>query len=162
MKPRIYLAAGWFDPAQLKQMEEIRAVLCRLEEDGKLTSFAPFYNGVVLKGKVDPNWRREMKRAWELDIWELSRSDLVVGSTQNHDVGTIFECGYASALKIPILCYNSAPELGLNVMLSQESRGFCKSPAQLLEALQGFVAYCNSPNYGDGTWRHNLWQGEPI
>src|SRR5207253_5621075 len=114
-------ASGWFNFEQKKQMDEIYHVLNGMQKTGEILLFAPFYDGIVLDPKNDPAWKLKMREVWDLDITELSSSNLVVASTQDHDVGTIFECGYASAKGIPILCYNSNPELGLNLMLSQEA-----------------------------------------
>lgn len=158
MIPMVYLASGWFNSAQKTQMDEIYTVLATRRAGGHIRLFAPFYGGIVLK-KDDAGLRLKMKEVWELDIQKLRLSSLVVVSTQDHDVGSIFEAGYASACEIPILCYNSNPELGLNVMLSQEARGFCKSPNDLDTAIAVFAqAFCS----GDKNWRYNLWKGEPL
>lgn len=166
MKPHIYLAAGWFNPEQKRQMDEVYKVLLDLRLKGEIDFFSPMYDGIVLKGKEDPNWRQKMKEVWELDIRKITESDLVIACTQDHDVGTIFECGYASARNIPILCYNSNPELGLNVMLAQEARGFCKTPLHLEAAVVSFIDYKGTlNNEGVGLvnpWHFNLWEGEPI
>lgn len=161
-RPKIYLASGWFNPAQKNQMEEIYSVIAPLREEGRVAAFCPFWDGIVLKGKSDPEHRAKMKQAWDLDIKELSTSDLVVVATQDHDVGTIFEAGYASAKGVPILCYNSNPELGLNVMLSQEARGFCKNVPQLRDAIEAFLLFKQDNLEQHGAWRYNLWEGEPF
>lgn len=164
MKPIVYLASGWFNNKQKDQMEEIYRVLLELRLQGRVEFFAPFYDGIVLKGKQDPEWRKKMKEVWELDIQKVRESNLIIASTQDHDVGTIFECGYASCCKIPILCYNSNPELGLNVMLAQEARGFIKSPEQLLQAIESYLSYLEGAHthQNDDPWRFNLWEGEPV
>jgi len=154
---KVYLASGWFNLAQKEMMDEIYHVLETLEGLQEITLFAPFYDGIVLDPKNDPDWKSKMAGVWNLDINELSSSDLVVASTQDHDVGTIFECGYASAKRIPILCYNSNPELGLNLMLSQEARGFIKSPEQLTMALESFLDCSDVQN-----WKFNEFGGLPI
>lgn len=156
---KVYLASGWFNEKQKKQMDEIYTVLSWFKKQYEIELFAPFYDGVVLK-KDDPELRKKMKEVWELDIRELKSSALVVASTQDHDVGTIFECGYASAYNIPILCYNSNIELGLNLMLAQEARGFCKNPEHLKEAIQSFLTHQTIKDAG--RWKFNLWEGEPI
>lgn len=162
-KPRIYLASGWFNEEQKRQMLEIHGVLEALKKEGRVELFAPFFDGIVLKGKQDPAWREKMKEVWDLDIRMLSQSDIVVASTQDHDVGTIFETGYASAKKIPILCYNSNQELGLNVMLAQEARGFIKSQPELKMAIESFCdSYARAIDARPEEWRWNLWEGEPI
>ncbi len=167
MKPHVYLASGWFNPEQKRQMDEVYRVLLDFRLKGELDFFSPFYDGIVLKGKSDPDWRAKMKAVWDLDIKKVTESDLIIGCTQDHDVGTIFELGYASAKGIPILCYNSQPELGLNVMLSQEARGFCKSPTDLTEALNSFLEFTDTYNNEgvgivDTRWEFNIFQGDPI
>lgn len=155
---KVYLASGWFNPAQMKQMQEIYEALQILEAGGHIELFAPYYDGIVLK-KDDPNLKKKMKITWWLDIEKLKECDLVVASTQDHDVGTIFECGFASARGKTIFCYNSNPELGLNLMLAQEARAFCKSPEDLSQAIYHFIQHAREERYN---YRYNLWQGDPI
>ncbi len=162
IKPHVYLASGWFNEKQKEQMDEVYRVLLDLSLRGELDFFSPFYDGIVLKGKSDPDWRKKMKEVWELDIAKVEASNLIIGCTQDHDVGTIFELGYASAKGIPILCYNSNPELGLNVMLSQEARGFIKSPSELESALLNFCAIHFDSPASINQWSWNDFNGEPI
>ena len=157
--PHIYLAAGWFNKEQMRQMNEVYVVLSGLKAAGKIEFFSPYYNGVVLK-MGDPEFKKKMKEVWELDIAKVVVSDLVVACTQDNDVGTVFECGYASAKRIPILCYNSIPEYGLNLMLAQEARGFVKDKPSLEKALEGFCL-AHEMNRAHN-WRWNEWQGETI
>lgn len=159
MKPILYLASGWFNPEQKKQMDEIYEVLCLLRDEGKLKFFSPFYNGIVLK-MGDPEFKQKMKEVWELDIQKVVEADLIVAGTQDHDVGTIFECGYGSAMGTKILCYNSKQEYGLNLMLAQEARGFIKNPADLKAALESYVQAFEAGKQDDWTW--NEWKGETI
>ncbi len=157
--PQIYLASGWFNPEQMKQMNEVYEVLKKLEDEKQIRLFAPYYDGIVLK-KDDPGLKKKMRIVWDLDIDMVKKSDLVIACTQDHDVGTIFECGYASCAGKIILCYNSNPELGLNVMLAQEARGFCKNQADVLKAVQAFIVARQKDDVED--YRFNLWEGEPI
>lgn len=164
--PNVYLAAGWFNPEQKKQMEEIYGVLKDLHNAQVITLFAPFYDGIVLeKGMTPEVKRKKMREVWDLDIQKVRETDLVVACTQDSDVGTIFECGYAAATGGAILCYNSKPEFGLNVMLSQVARGFVKTPKDLSDAVRAFVDAFNDDEPGSTGatfWRWNLWEGEPI
>ena len=137
--PQVYLAAGWFTPEQKKQMDEIYRVLGKLRDKGKIKLFSPFYDGIVLKPN-EQNIRKKMKEVWDLDIGKIEVSGLIVACTQDNDVGTIFECGYASALKKAIICYNSQPEYGLNVMLAQGAKGFVKTEEELQNEVENFCA----------------------
>jgi len=163
MKPKVYLAAGWFNPEQKKQMEQVLSVLQKMHANGIVDYFAPYQDGFVLK-KEDPERKRKMAMVWWLDINQLKECDLIIAVTQDHDVGTIFECGYASALQKIVFCYNSNPALGLNVMLAQEARGFYKDEKKLEEGILEFVNawLCDSKETVYREFRTNVWEGEPI
>lgn len=158
-QPIVYLASGWFNPEQKRQMDEVYSVLVELKVEGFINFFSPFYDGVVLK-KDDPDLRQKMKAVWELDIRKVLESDLIVACTVDHDVGTIFECGYGSAKGVKILCFNSVPEHGLNLMLAQEARGFVKTKAELKAAIESFVKALN--DWTEEEWVWNTWKGDPI
>jgi nucleoside 2-deoxyribosyltransferase len=159
MRPRVYLASGWFNPEQKKQMDEVYEVLSKYEEMGLIDLFAPFYDGIVLT-KDDPNLKKKMETVWWLDVAMVSRSQLVVVCTQDHDVGTVYEAGFAGAHNIPVICYNSKPELGLNVMLAQAARGFAKTQEELKRVVESFLkAYVEETTE---EWRFNRWEGVPI
>lgn len=162
-KPSCYLASGWFNPEQKRQMDEVYHVLNSMREAGTIKLFAPFYDGIVLDPKNDPEWKSKTQAVWDLDVKELSNSDLVIACTQDHDVGTLVECGMALAKEIPILCYNSNPELGLNLMLSQGAKGFCKSQVNLIQAIESFIENQEKPFEVDRkNWKWNLFGGLPI
>lgn len=164
MKPKVYLASGWFNEDQKKQMNEVYETLRSFENTRDIDLFAPFYDGFVLR-LDDPGIKKKMALTWWLDIEKIKESDILIACTQDHDVGTIFECGYASARGIPILCYNSNEELGLNLMLAQEARGFCKSQSNLREAITDFIKRWWIEQRGgkfNEEWRYNEFQGEPI
>jgi len=120
-------------------MDNIYKVLSKLEGQGKIKLFSPFYNGIVLKQSY-PDLRKKMKEAWDLDIAKIEASDLIVACTQDYDVGVIFECGYASARGKTIICYNSQPGHDLNVMLAQAMKDFVRTEEDLQNAVESFCA----------------------
>lgn len=157
-KVRVYLASGWFNVAQVKQMNEVYTALQALEKAGKIEFFAPYYDGIVLS-KDDPNRKKKMGIVWWLDIEMVKACDVIIACTQDHDVGTMFEAGYASAKGKTIFCYNSDPELGLNVMLSQESKGFLRHESDINDALHKFD---QTPEEERKAFRYNEFKGEPT
>lgn len=157
-KVKVYLASGWFNPQQLKQMKQVATALAHMEGQGKIEFFAPYYDGIVLK-KDDPNIKKKMATVWWLDIEMVKKCDVILVLTQDHDVGTIFEAGYASALGKIILCYNSNKELGLNVMLAQESRGFLRNEGDITSAIHKLSQTAREEW---DTYTFNEFKGEPI
>lgn len=165
--PHVYLAAGWFDEAQRKQYDEVYKVLKKFEDNRAIDLFAPQYDGIVLKPS-DPDIKKKLNTVYWLDTEMIKRSDLMVALTVNKDVGTIYETGYIQGYAeargeedtVKILCYNSVPEHGLNVMLAKPASGFLKNPECLELAIESYLKAYNSNNL-EG-WYYNLFEGEPI
>jgi hypothetical protein len=92
----VYLAGPFFTPQQLWMIEEARI---HLEEQG-LKVFSPFHDvGVGLAEYVAP-----------ADLAGLERSDLIFALLDGHDPGTLFEIGYARALKKPVIAFTALEE----------------------------------------------------
>ena len=106
---RVYVAAGWFTPEQ----EQARKDILKACESHDL--FSPKEDNLIFEGD-------DLKAGFEINLAEINRADIVVASTVGKDMGTIFECGYAYAMGIPVVYY--APRLdGLfNLMLAQSAR----------------------------------------
>ena len=156
---RIYQAAGWFDEEQRKQYEEVYSVLREIEEGGLIDLFAPQYDGIVLKPEEFKN-KKKMQTVFWLDVEMLKRADILTVNTINKDTGSIVEAGMGIALGKKIICYNSTPEHGLNVMLSAPAAAFVKNKEDLLAAvLSGVKAYEAGKLEG---WQFNLFEGIPI
>lgn len=164
-KPFIYQAAGWFDEEQRKQYEEVYGVLRMLETRGDIDLFAPKYDGIVLT-KDDPNVKKKLNIVWWLDIEMIKRADLMIALTVNRDIGTCYETGYiqgysdALGLDKRVMCYNSVPEHGLNVMLMKPSKGFIKTPSMLTEAVLSYIKSYKEKNLEE--WHYNIFNGDPI
>ena len=158
-KPHVYMAAGWFDKEQIKQYEEVYSVLKSLEKNKKIDLFAPKYDGIVLK-KEDPDREKKMDIVFWLDVEMLKRSDLIVACTVNKDTGTAVECGMGIILQKKIICYNSVPEHGLNIMLAKPASAFVKNEKDLKNAVISFLESYENDELA--SWVYNKWTGEPI
>ncbi len=161
-KVKIYLASGWFDKndngPQWRQMNEVYKALVHMEEQGKIEFFSPYYDGIILD-KDDPNVKKKMGTVWWLDIEMVKKCDVILVCTQDHDVGTIFEAGYASAIGKIILCYNSNKKLGLNVMLAEKARGFLKNEGDITSAIHK-LSQTAREEWKDYTF--NEFKGQPV
>lgn len=159
--PRIYLASGWFNAEQIKQMNEVYDILCGFERNGQIQLFAPYYDGIVLKSS-DPNLRKKMEIVFWLDTEMIKQTDMLIACTIDKDVGTIIECGYALAHEKSIVCYNSNPQHGLNVMLAHPAKGFCKDQTELYSCVNSMLEHFHNIETSLKTWKFNMFKGEPI
>jgi len=91
-KREIYLAGPFFDLSQVWMIEEARK---NLREMG-LTVFSPFHD-IGLGGAGD---------VVQKDLEAIQRADLLFAVTDGLDSGTVYEIGYARALKKPVVVYS--------------------------------------------------------
>lgn len=148
---KVYLASGWFNAQQKQLMDEIHEVLSEFKSQGRVDFFSPFYDGIVLK-KDDP--KEKWKQTWDLDIQMIEECKLMIANIEGFEPGTIYECGYAGAIGVPVIYYSSVQGRGLNLMLSFSAYGFANSKEDLRLAIEHFFT---TPEK-----KYNLWEGEPI
>ena len=119
---KVYLAGGFFTDVQNNIMAELENAMSM----HGVNTFSPRRDNL---GTLGCDWDAIYKR----NIEELHTCDMVFASTQDKDMGTIFECGYATAIGKPIAYY--APNLSglFNLMLAKTSIGVCTSREQLIE-----------------------------
>ena len=89
---RVYLAGPFFDLAQVWMVEQARDNL----RDLGLRVFSP-YHDVGLGSASD---------VVKKDLAAIEASDLVLAITDGLDAGTVYEIGYARALKKPVVVYS--------------------------------------------------------
>lgn len=90
MSKKIYIAGGWFS-------EEQREALYQLEELEPSQSFRP---------RIDTAKHiRDWNKIYQENIKHLQECEFIIASTVGKDMGTLWECGYAAALKKTIIYY---------------------------------------------------------
>ena len=103
---RVYVAGGWFSPEQVSALDELERLVNMWFE----YSFKPRHDA------NSANY--SFQEIFNLDVEALRCSDLVVASTVGKDMGTLWECGYAAALGIPIIYYTPGIDK-VNLMLAK-------------------------------------------
>jgi len=116
----IYIAAGWFTPSQEKALEEIESALVGLE---------------VFSPRVDTDPVKGWDNVFNQNIENLTKCKLVLASTVDKDMGTLFECGVAYANNIPIVYYTPGLKGKFNLMLAKSARRVCTTYEELIEAV---------------------------
>ena len=135
----VYLASPWFNPDQMSRMLAVHQILTEwvtrspLESTNKRTLFAPYYDNLC-----PPDASIETRRAaYAANVQEAAESDILVAVTDEKDIGTIFELGYAARARDIIgspTLVGVALTLGdkpFNLMLSEGLDVVCKSLIEL-------------------------------
>lgn len=124
----VYAAGGWFNPNKRKAIDMMKHAIKELG----MTMYDPEADSPQI-GK-DPT-EEERQKNFNYNLEAMSRSTIVIASTEGLDSGTIWECGYASALGIPV--YGFAPLLPegvpFNLMLAQSMEEVFTSEQQMID-----------------------------
>jgi nucleoside 2-deoxyribosyltransferase len=87
-----YLAGPWFTDGQMARLELIKSILTI----HGVTFFSPKDENLFKPGM-------STKDVLNANLIAMDSSQFILAITDDKDVGTMFECGWAHALNIPIL-----------------------------------------------------------
>lgn len=121
-----YIAGPFFNVEQLIRVENVKFIL----DQRGLTYFSPKDN-ITLKSDASTE---ERAKAFDDNLDAIRDSRFVLAITDDKDVGTMFESGYAYANNIPIIYF--AETLGdnkFNVMLAESCVDVLRSMDDLRE-----------------------------
>jgi nucleoside deoxyribosyltransferase len=107
---KLYLSAGWFSPEQLDREERVKSYLRSIG----IEVFSPKEEVVLNPDATD----EERQSCFEKDVNAILECDGVFAITNCKDMGTLFECGFAYANKVPIIYFAEGLTGGFNVMLA--------------------------------------------
>jgi len=126
-----YIAAPFFNEKQISRVEMVKDCLIKLSYD----FFSPKdHNPVTPSASYFVQ-----KRGFEENVKAVNSSDIMVAITDEKDMGTLFECGYAFCRKVPIIYVAfSLGENPFNLMLAHSSYAVCKNSEELVTALKRF------------------------
>lgn len=123
-----YLASPFFNEKQVERMETVLSIL---RINGNFV-FAPYENSVVENQNLqNPEYR---KRIFTKNIEAIKASRMVLAITNDKDMGTLFEAGYAYGLGIPVVYFAEDLDGSFNLMLSESGIGVYTSMTELMKA----------------------------
>ena len=125
---KIYIAGPFFNPAEIKVIEEIKKTC----ENAELEYYSP-KDEMLYNSKTDSP--EKATECFNSNIEAMNNNDFMVAVIDNHDAGTLFEMGYFYAKYKRILAFSSVPERQVNLMLAQGCLGFANGQRELLDAL---------------------------
>lgn len=110
MTCKVYLAGGWFTPSQDERYTFVENSLRDLGFD----LFVP--RSVKLP---DNPTQADMDRIFMMDIDEIDSCDFMFNITNEKDMGTLFEAGYAWSHNVPIVYFAEGLDGPFNLMLAK-------------------------------------------
>ena len=123
-----YLASPFFNERQVERMESVLSIL-RLSGN---SVFAPYENSVVENQNLqNPEYRA---RIFTKNIEAIRASRMVLAITNDKDMGTLFEAGYAYGLGIPVVYFAEDLNGPFNLMLSESGIGVYTDMTELMKA----------------------------
>jgi nucleoside 2-deoxyribosyltransferase len=129
---KAYLCAGWFSPNKMKALNMLEDVLHSFDE---LELFDPRFDSPQI-GKNPTEAERQAN--FDANLSAMRSSDVLIASTEGLDSGTIWECGYGSALGIPTFGFAPLLPEGVpfNLMLAQSMKHIFLSSEALTSYLK--------------------------
>ena len=120
---KAYIAAPFFNPHQIETVENIKKLL---KEIG-VAYFSPKDECMFEKGVTTA------EEILKINVDAMEACTFIIANTDNKDMGTLFECGYAYARNMDIIYYwkNDNPELKFNLMLAGSGYGVAQNFGQL-------------------------------
>ena len=118
-----YIASGWFNPQQAKDLENIKNTLDKL----KVNYFSP--KDEILCGPTATI--EEQDDAFKANVETIDSCSFIILNTRGKDLGTIFEAGYSYATNVPIVYYCEGLKGNFNLMLSRSGAAVATSVDEL-------------------------------
>ena len=131
MKTKVYIAAPFFSPEQLLKVQEIEKHLAKNEID----FYSPRSEGVLDEMEQEDKMNSR-KRIYETNIKRMDECTHMVAWLDDRDTGTIFEVGYFTAQKKPVVQYYEDLS-NVSVMLSEGAFAICSLVRAIQSSLNG-------------------------
>lgn len=134
MKYDFYIASGWFNKNQARDLKNIKKVFNKL----KIKYFSPKDN-CALESNASI---KSQKKIFNDNLIAIKNSEFIIVNTRDKDMGTIFEAGYAFSENKKILYYYEGLVKNFNLMLSRSGIGVCTS----IKELENFISQLKKNN----------------
>ena len=131
-----YIASGWFNENQARDLENIKTTLHELG----VNYFSP-KDEIVAKPDASPE---EQEMIFKGNVDAITGGDFVVCNTRDKDLGTIFEAGFSYASGVPIIYYAEGLQGNFNLMLSRSGRAVATNVEELKQHVKGIM---DNPKY---------------
>jgi nucleoside 2-deoxyribosyltransferase len=128
---KIYLASGWFNPVQAEELTKLERIFDERSEYFDLASPRRIF-------VCPPDAPKSVQdETFSGNLHHIETADFLLVNTRDKDIGTIWEAGYAYAMKRPIVYFCAGLPEGakFNLMLARSGIKVCTSFDELEEYL---------------------------
>lgn len=132
-KFKLYIAAGWFSPAQKSNLDKVENVVDKLDWIDVISPRRIFV--------CPPDAPKEVQdETFSGNLHHIKTSDFLIVCSLEKDPGTIWESGYAYANNVPIVYFHEGLPKGakFNLMLAKSGIKVCTS----FEQLEDYLGRC--------------------
>ena len=128
---KIYLASGWFNPAQASELTKLEEIFDNRSDFFELASPRRIF--VCPPGAP----KSVQDETFTGNLHHIETADFLLVNTRDKDIGTIWEAGYAYAHNKPIVYFCAGLPEGakFNLMLARSGIKVCTSFEQLEDYL---------------------------
>lgn len=126
-----YIASGFFNPKQIKDVEDIKFILKLLN----LTFFSPKDHNLILPNATN----LEREEGVFKNLSSIENCKFIIVNTRDKDMGTIFEAGYAFKFGLPIIYFSEGLKGDFNLMLANTGIAVATNLYELEEHIRGFI-----------------------
>jgi len=138
---KVYLAGPFFNTEQLYVAGKVEDI-CK---KNNVKFFSP-----RLECFCPPNASRHQRaKTFNMNIEHIEKAEFVFARIDDFDPGTIWEIGYAFAVKVPIFAYTTVPDRGLNLMLVESGVTLVRGWGDIEKFLKGDLSVAK-------TWEGNI------
>lgn len=128
-KLKVYLASPFFRPEQILRLEIVES----MTED-YFDIYSPRKQFQFESG-TKPT-KEDAKKVLDANHKAIEESDFIIAITDDKDMGTLYECGYASKSNIPIIyCAFTLGDKPFNLMLAETGIAVVKTYCDLIDVL---------------------------
>ena len=133
---KVYLASGWFNPVQAEELTKLEEIFDSRSEHFELASPRRIF-------VCPPNAPKHVQtETFHGNLHHIETADFLLVNTRDKDIGTIWEAGYAYAVKKPIVYFCAGLPEGakFNLMLARSGIKVCTSFNELEEYLDRTIS----------------------
>lgn len=143
MAHKLYLASGWFTPSQAERQERIYNLL-------KIIPNLEIFNPKLQSNLTNQKDSDKFQTVLDNNINAISDADIIVAITDEKDIGTLWECGFACAKEKAIIYYaETLGEKPFNLMLAKTGL-IAKNMSELKVLLEDEKTYIRQKKYRYG------------
>ncbi len=139
---KVYIASGWFNKEQTRDLEDIKMVV----KAHKLDMFSP-KDECICPPDADIITQTNV---FHQNLDAIYNCDFIIVNTRDKDMGSIFEAGYAKAKKKPIIYFCRELRGPFNLMLSRSGIAVATDISELYNHISEFIEDQDYITYYDG------------